>query len=244
MQLTAIKADTWYAEQSRYGYPDAVIMFGRNRFTSERTYVPEEGYVVRLRETPEAKLGGRRSPTSLLGISIHSGRSDVRDWVENGEQEDAKPELMITAERLIKEVGKRATQPGGIDLDEARKIVTDACEPNAYGLHPLRLILVQPRSLVGGFAEDHLRRIEQERAARENQKRIEEQRRRDAQYREETMALASKLDLDKGIWFGGDTNAHLSTTRLRALLEEIERLRSLNAATLRADEIGEGEPCG
>lgn len=241
MQLSAIKADTWYAEQSRYGWPNAVIMFGRNRFTAERHYVEGKGYVVRLRETPDAKLGGKRSHTSLLGITLSSGSNDMRQWVEEGEREDVKPELMATAERLIKEVGERAVQDGGIDLDEARKIVTDACEPNAHDTHPLRLVFIQPRTLAGGFAEDHLRRVETDRADKENRKRIEAQRQRDEQYRTETMALAGKLGLDKGIWISGDTTARVPMHHLRAMLEEIDSLRALLTTGLRATEVGEGE---
>ncbi|HZA73342.1 MAG TPA: hypothetical protein VE476_10585 [Propionibacteriaceae bacterium] len=244
MQLPAIKSDAWYAEQRRYGWPDAVIMFGQNRFSAERTYVEERGYVVRLRETPEAKLGGRRNPTGLLGISLSSERDDVRQWVEDGERADAKPELMLLAERLIKEIGERATHSDSIDFDEARKIVTDACEPNANGLHPLRLIMVQPRQLTGPFVEDHLARLEHDRLKREAQALDNAERQRAAKLRVQTKALATRLGLDKGIYFGDDTVVRVPMSKLRALFEEIERLRELNTATLRADETGEAEPRG
>lgn len=249
MKLTEIKSNTWYAPKESWGYPPPVLVLDTRRFSRVITW-RDNARVAVLRETPDAKLGSSRrsaSATGLLSIVLRGQAiTDVREWVRGGQDEDNRPEVMALAERMLVEVSERVAA-GDDDWNDLERLVVEAGEPDAGGVRPLDLMLTVPRSLEREYAEDILARIQRDRDNAKAQAEARKRREAEEAYSQETLALADRLDLRGNAWARSGYNGgsvEMSMKHFRTLLEEIERLRALNAATLRTDEIGEGEPCG
>lgn len=241
MKLADIQSRTWYALRETYMTPPLVLVLGSRRFTRGIEW-RERARVAVLKETPDRKPTKGRygdGATGVLAIHVVSSAAiKVRDWVLEGEQEDQRPEVLGNAERLLDEL-MVSFEAGTTDWADLVRIVSNA--------GPFELMIAQPRNITGLWVNQVLIRHEvEQRRAKEEVERKERQARED-RFNLETKELAKSLGLGgKAYATGGYGGAQfsMSAQHYRDLLEEIKRLRELNAATLRADEIGEGEPCG
>jgi hypothetical protein len=244
MKISDLQTMTWYATRERHGFPDPVLVLGPRRFSRQRVHNQDVGYTTVLKETPEARMGGGgRESTGILAISLHGQvRAEVRRWVEDGQPEDAKPDCLDQAAWLMARAVERVRESKGANWDEVSAMVYDAGEPDENGMRPFRIGLVQPRQLNREYAEDILARNEESRRRQEENAKIKAVRDRQAAFYAETVKLAEKLGLNEGIlrsFTHGKTEVRVQVGDFRRMLEEIERLRTTLAETLRADETGE-----
>lgn len=251
MQAKDIKPRTWYARKGPMNRGTPVLVLGTDRY-SQSGY--REDRV--LYASPDADMtnghtryGYRRDgrETGYLAVQLCGLAEHVmRTFGSTGENEDDARKIMADAAELLDHVVADVTGRGLVPVAE---LVPQ------YRERGLMVVIVQGRDLDDDFLKlasaKHEQRLEQERVREAAEKAAK--RRRDTMVKLITEARDMGLNTDpsKGgavpegdTWTSSYNRVSMSVETYAAMVAEIARLRRVAGSTLRADEIGEGEPCG
>jgi hypothetical protein len=246
MQAKDIKPRTWYARQSSHGTGSPVLVFGTDRY-SESGYQAER--VMFASPGAEMTSGTFRCDgrvTGYLGVQL-SGLAEqvVRAYAARGENEADAQKVMADAHALLDRVVADVTARGNAPVAEILQ-----AKDRESGM---AVVLLQGRDIAGDYAEIVRTRHEQVQESKRAREAVEKQteQRRDAMINVLTEARKMGLNTDPtkggarddGGAHGRFTGVRMSVETYAELVAEIARLRRVVAATLRADEIGEADPC-
>lgn len=241
-----IKPRVWYATKEKYSYPDAVILDGIEKYTVEgRTVFGGLDQRV-IFASPDRPLnsGGRRyweNETGYLAVKLYGdAKMTVQRWVLHGEGEQAAHAIMTEAATFLTKIVEAVAERGRVPWTEF-----DQEENRARGIG---VMIIQGRDIVDEYAKLIKLKHETEQAstrAREAAETETEQRRqRLVDILTKARALGLNTDPSKGgaqdsySTYSRYSKIEMSVDTFVELVAEIERLRSVLAATLRSDEGG------
>jgi hypothetical protein len=241
-----IKPRVWYATKEKYSYPDAVILDGIEKYTVEGRTVfggIDERVIFASPDRP-LNSGGRRyweNETGYLAVKLYGdAKMTVQRWVLHGENEQAAHAVMTEAAALLTKVVEAVAERGRVPWTEF-----DQEENRARGIG---FMIIQGRDIVDEYAKLVKLKYENEQASIRSceaaEAKTEQRRQRMVDILAKARALGLNTDPSKGgaqdsysSW-NKYTKVEMSVDTYVELVAEIERLRSVVAATLRADEGG------
>jgi hypothetical protein len=252
MQAKDIKRRTWYSRKERMDQGSPVLVLGTDRysesgFREDRVMYASPGADMTSGRTSR---GYRRDGrvTGYLAIRL-SGLAErvVNSFAARGENEDDAQKIMTEAAELLTRTVADLTARGKVPVSEINR--------KEYDQRGFRVVLVQGRDLDGDYMELTSTRYEQAQEAKRAREAMEKaaQARRQNMIKVITEAREMGLNTDpsrggaqpdRGSWGTSDSQIRMSLETYAGMVAEIARLRRVVASTLKADEIGEGEPCG
>lgn len=241
-----IKSRVWYATKEKYRYPDAVILDGIEKYTVDGriAYGGKDERVIFASPDRPLNSGQRRyweNETGYLAVKLYGDAgTTLQRWVLHGEDEQAAHAVMTEAATLLTKVVEVIAERGRVPWSEV-----DQDENRARGIG---VMIIQGRDIVDEYAKliklKHETELETTRQREVAASAEEKRRQRMVGILTKARALGLNTDPSKGgaqhsysSW-NKYTKVEMSVDTYVELVAEIERLRSVVAATLRADEGG------
>lgn len=241
-----IKSRVWYATKEKYRYPDAVILDGIEKYTVDGriAYGGKDERVIFTSPDRPLNSGQRRyweNETGYLAVKLYGdAKETLQRWVLHGEDEQAAHAVMTEAATFLTKVIEAIAARGRVPWTEL-----DQTENRARGI---AVMIVQGRDIVDEYAKliklKYETEMENKRAREAAETETERRRQRMIGILTKARALGLNTDPSKGgaqdsySTFSKFSKVEMSVDTYVAMVAEIERLRSVVAATLRSDEGG------